>query len=239
MNAPQPSSKPAPLAYPHGLRDAAVWVFDLDNTLYHHSACLFDQIDVLMKAYIARLLDLPEDEAFKVQKQYFRDYGTSLRGLMNRHHIDPHDFLDFVHDIDLSVIGPDPRLGRALAALPGRKIIFTNADEAHAARILDRLGIGDHFEAVFDIFAADFVPKPDPAIYDALIRRHGISPTRAVMVEDMARNLIPAHALGMTTLWIDTGSDFGRDGHHPDYIHHATDDLSAWLAAMVGDAVGG
>ncbi|WP_046022818.1 pyrimidine 5'-nucleotidase [Magnetospira sp. QH-2] len=222
----------SPLPYPHGLREAGCWVFDLDNTLYHHSAKLFDQIDVLMKAYIARLLDLPEDQAFKVQKQYFRDYGTTLRGLMNRHHIDPHDFLDFVHDIDLSVIDRDTRLEKALAALPGRKIIFTNADEPHADRVMARLGIRDQFEAVFDIFAADFVPKPAPEVYDALIRRHGIAPTDTVMVEDMARNLIPAHALGMTTLWIDTGSDFGRDGHHEDHIHHATDDLSAWLAGV-------
>ncbi len=214
------------------LRSAAAWVFDLDNTLYHHSANLFAAIDLRMKRFIAELLGLPEDAAFRVQKQYFRDFGTSLRGLMTLHRVDPHRFLDYVHDIDLSAIRPDARLDAALAGLPGRKIVFTNADRAHADRVMARLGVAQHFEAVFDIFSADFVPKPDPAIYRRLVDLHGLDPTTCVMVEDMAKNLVPAHALGMTTVWVDTGSDFGRHGHDPAVVHHATDNLSAWLAGV-------
>ena len=208
------------------------WVFDLDNTLYSGVHGLFEQIDRRMKAYLAQYLDIDEDEAFRVQKTYFRDYGTTLRGMMLNHAMDPKPYLDFVHDIDVSAIPPAPELGRALSRLHGRKLIFTNSDMPHVERVLARLGIADHFDGVFDIFHADFVPKPEPAIYAQMVKRFGLKPERAVMVEDIARNLEPAHALGMKTVWVRpvTECDICKEGPGGDYVHFETEDLAAWLA---------
>lgn len=211
-------------------RDAKNWVFDLDNTLYPPSAALFAQIDVRMRAYIAAFLDLDLESAFHLQKSYFREYGMSLRGLMDRHGMAPDPFLAHVHDIDLSALPPAPALSAALAGLPGRKLVFTNASAGHAERVLARLGIEDHFSAIFDIAAADYRPKPEPATYVRLIHRHGLDPSASVMVEDMARNLVPASALGMTTVWVRSDHELATleaDGDHIDYV---IDDLVAWLA---------
>ena len=211
------------------LREAETWVFDLDNTLYCASSNLFGQISQRMTGFIADFLDVDDTEAYRVQKSYFREYGTTLRGLMQCHDIDPYRFMDHVHDIDLGMIAPDPGLGAALAALDGRKIIFTNGSTDHAGRVMNRLGIADHFDGVFDIADAGFVPKPEPDVYRQLIKRHQIEPTRSVMVEDMARNLKPAADLGMTTVWVRTETDWGREGSESDYIDHTLDNLSDWL----------
>ncbi len=211
------------------LRKAEAWVFDLDNTLYCASSNLFGQISARMTGFIADLLDIDEDQALRLQKSYFREYGTTLRGLMVRHRIDPHRFLDHVHDIDVSLVDADPALDRALAGLAGRKIIFTNGSTDHAGRIMDRLGVAHHFEEVFDIACSDFVPKPEPRTYRRLIERHAIDPRRSVMVEDMAINLKPAAELGMTTVWVRTETDWGRAGSDSDYIDYRLDDLGRWL----------
>lgn len=184
-----------------------------------------------IKSFVAEFLQLELDEAFKVQKQYFREFGTTLRGLMERHDVDPTAYLDHVHDIDLTIVAADPALDKALENLPGRKIIFTNADLGHAERVLERIGIGRHFEAIFDIVDCDYVPKPDPTVYQALVTRFDIEPARTVMIEDMARNLKPAADMGMTTLWVRTDNDWGKEGSDGEYVHHITDDLAAWLAA--------
>jgi len=225
-----PPSTPKP---PADLADKQAWVFDLDNTLYCATSNLFAQIDVRMKSFIGEFLGVAPDEAFRIQKAYFREYGTTLRGLMIRHGLDPQAFLDHVHDIDLGVIGPDPALGRALAALGGRKIVFTNGSVDHALRVLERLGIDDHFEAVFDIAASNYVPKPNPAVYRRLIEAYDIDPRASVMVEDMARNLEPAAEMGMITVWVRTDSDWGREGSEADYVHHVVDDLASWLGTIV------
>jgi putative hydrolase of the HAD superfamily len=211
------------------LRRTEAWVFDLDNTLYPATVDLFAQIDVRMRGYIAAYLGLDLDSAFALQKQYFRDYGMSLRGLMDRHGMDPRPFLDHVHEIDLSVLDPIPGLDEALERLAGRKFVFTNASTEHAQRVLERLGITRHFEDVFDIVAADFRPKPEPETYRRLVDRHKIDPRASVMVEDLARNLIPAAALGMTTVWVRTRSEFGVIGSDGDHIDHVVDDLPVWL----------
>ncbi len=216
------------------LRNAETWVFDLDNTLYCASSNLFAQISARMTDFIAELLDVDHAEAFRVQKSYFHEYGTTLRGLMSLHDIDPHSFLAHVHDIDLGLIDLDPALDTALGGLPGRKIIFTNGSTDHAHRIMNRLGVADHFDGVFDIADSKFVPKPDPLVYQALIERHDIDPERAVMVEDMARNLKPASDLGMTTVWVRTDTVWGCEGSDSDYIDHRLDNLSAWLDALPG-----
>ena len=216
------------------LRHIESWIFDLDNTLYPARTNLFGQIDVRMGEYIARLLACDPIEARRVQKQFFHSHGTTLSGLMERHGVAPSDFLDYVHDIDLSVVAEDRRLVAAIAALPGRKLVFTNGDEAYARRVLERIGLEASFEAVHDIHACGYLPKPDPASYAALCERLAIDPARALFAEDMARNLKPAKALGMTTLWIDNGSERGADEVDGGFIDYRTDDLSEWLGELTG-----
>lgn len=208
------------------------WVFDLDNTLYRADSRLFDQVDHRMGAFIAAELNLDWPTARHLQKDYFRRYGTTLSGLMAEHGIDPHAFLAYVHQIDLSPLSPDPRLARALARLGGRKLVYTNGSADHARRVLERLGIDAHFEDVFDIVAGGFVPKPDPQSYTALVRRHGLDPERSVLLEDMPGNLAPASRLGMTTVWVRTDSSWATASGEEPHIHYVTDDLPTWLESV-------
>ena len=226
-------SDPMPPADRRELRASQAWIFDLDNTLYPPSIDLFGQIDERMRDYIAGYLGLHPEEAYRIQKRYFFDYGTSLRGLMHVHGMDPAPFLEHVHDIDVTLLHPSPQLEAALAALPGRKLVYTNASTRHAERVMDRLGITHHFEAVFDIVEAGYEPKPEPRPYSSLVRRFGFDPGAAVMVEDMARNLVPAAALGMTTVWVRSHSEHGRAGLDGARIDHETDDLTAWLESLL------
>jgi putative hydrolase of the HAD superfamily len=207
------------------------WVFDLDNTLYSETCNLFGQVEIRIQSFVGKFLNLEPETASKLQKKYFRDYGTTLRGLMECNDVDPIVYLDYVHDIDLDVLPPNPDLNAALHALPGRTIIFTNADLGHAERVMERLGVGHHFEAVFDIVACDYVPKPEPAVYQALVQKFDLEPTRTVMVEDMARNLKPAADMGMTTVWVRSDNDWGREGSDDGYVDHIADDLTKWLSS--------
>jgi putative hydrolase of the HAD superfamily len=208
------------------------WLFDLDNTLYPPSAGLFAHIDVKMRAFIQRLLGVDPVEARRVQKQFFHDHGTTLRGLMNEHGVEPSAFLDYVHDIDMSAVAPDTRLVEAMARLPGRKLVFTNADTAYAERVLERLGLGGAFEAIHCIHGMDYWPKPDRRAYEALTQRYRIDPARALFVEDMARNLKPAKALGMTTVWVNNGSERGGHDASRDYIDIEIADVGTWLQTL-------
>jgi putative hydrolase of the HAD superfamily len=210
------------------------WIFDLDNTLYPASANLFGQIDVRMAAYIQKLLSCDPEEARRVQKGFFHSHGTTLSGLMSEHGVAPSDFLDYVHDIDVSVIAEDRRLVEAMARLPGRKLIFTNADAAYAERVLAQLGFDGHFEAIHDIHAAGYAPKPNPASYAAMCEALGVTPERALFVEDMARNLKPAKALGMTTVWVDNGSEWGGRDADPAFIDYRIADTGEWLEDIMG-----
>lgn len=214
-------------------QEVETWIFDLDNTLYPASSNLFALISHKMTGYIMELLGLDETAARIEQKRLFRAHGTTLRGLMMEYHIDPHGFLDHVHDVDLETLAAAPALGRALAALPGRKLIHTNGSVRHAERILGRLGLQEHFSEIWDIVASEFVPKPDGQGYRGLLARHSIEPGRAAMVEDMACNLKPAAELGMFTLWIRTGeaTAIADAGEFAPYIHDSTDDLAGWLVA--------
>jgi putative hydrolase of the HAD superfamily len=212
------------------IEEIETWIFDLDNTLYPASSNLFAQVSLRMGGFIARHFGLDADAARALQRRLFRDHGTTLRGLMVEHAIDPHVFLDHVHDIDLSALAPALALDAALTALPGRKFVYTNGSTRHAERILDRLGLARHVQGVFDIVAADFLPKPDPSGYATLIERFGVVPSRAAMVEDMARNLKPAAELGMLTVWVRTPHDWAIEGSVENWVHHHTDDLAAWLA---------
>jgi putative hydrolase of the HAD superfamily len=212
------------------LRHIDSWIFDLDNSLYPASANLFELIDIRMGEYIQRLLGCGHDEARRVQKGYFRDHGTTLAGLMAAHGVEPRDFLDYVHDIDLARITADPEVVAAIDRLPGRKFVFTNGDESYAARVLDKLGLANAFDGLHDIHAMDYVPKPDPRAYAGLCQRLAIDPASALFVEDMARNLKPAKALGMTTVWVDNGSDQASHGADESFIDYTTHDIGAWLS---------
>jgi len=214
------------------LREIETWIFDLDNTLYPASCRLFDQIHARMTHFIADRLDLTLEAALTVQKTYFRAHGTTLRGLMTVDRIDPEDFLNFVHQVDLSGVPRDAILITALAALPGRKIVHTNGSHRHAERLLDHLGIAASFCGIVDIAAAGYEPKPGLAGYHALLHRHQVNPAAALMVEDMARNLVPAATLGMTTAWVRNPVDWAADGSIGDHIHHVVDDLGGFLGAI-------
>ena len=220
---------------PPALRHVDSWIFDLDNSLYPASADLFALIDVRMGRFIQQLLGCDESEARTVQKGFFRDHGTTLAGLMANHGTDPREFLDYVHDIDMARLAADPRLVAALDRLPGRKFVFTNGDEAYARRVLDRLGLANAFDGLHDIHAMDYVPKPDPRAYALMCERHGIAPERALMVEDMARNLVPAKALGMVTVWIDNGSEQAEHEADKAVIDYRISDIGHWLSEITGD----
>jgi putative hydrolase of the HAD superfamily len=212
------------------------WVFDLDNTLYPHHLNLWQQVDERIRNYIAEFLNVGGDEAFRLQKDYYRRYGTSMRGLMEEHGLDPDEFLEFVHQIDHSPLTPDPALGAAIAQLPGRKLILTNGTRRHAEAVMRRLEIFEHFEDVFDIAAAALEPKPRPSVYQRFLARHRVDPQKAAIFEDLARNLEVPHALGMiTVLVVPSGTRevfreewelAGRDAPHVDYV---TDDLAGFL----------
>lgn len=205
------------------------WIFDLDNTLYPPAADLFALIDGKMGEYIADLLLVDRREARRVQKDYFRAHGTTLAGLMADHGVDPHHFLDFVHDIPLDRIVPEPGVIDRIAALPGRRIVFTNGDARYALRVLDKLGLAGLFETVYDIHQLDYRPKPMAAGYARMCAALDIAPQTALFVEDMARNLVPAKALGMTTVWINNGSELGTEGVQADMIDYEVADLGEWL----------
>lgn len=215
-----------------GLDHIEDWVFDLDNSLYPAATNLFDLIDIRMGEYIQQLLRCDPVEARRVQKSHFLAHGTTLAGLMREHDVDPREFLDFVHDVDLARLAADPVLVEALERLPGRKFVFTNADEGYARRVLDRLGLACAFDGMHDIHAMAYVPKPHPEAYAALCSRHGIDPRRALFADDMARNLVPAKALGMTTVWVDNGSDRGDHDADPEAIDFIVSDIASWLSGL-------
>ena len=213
------------------LGEIETWIFDLDNTLYPASCHLFDQVQHRMNEYICARLVVSPEEAAELRRTYFREHSTTMNGLMKVHNIDPHEFLAFVHEIDLACVPADPALVAALGKLEGRKIVHTNGSVRHAERLLDHLGLTATFSGIIDIVAADFEPKPALAGYRLLLRRHSVRPETALMVEDIARNLATAAELGMTTAWLRNGVDWAMEEADRDYIHHVVDDLAGFLAA--------
>lgn len=214
------------------------WVFDLDNTLYPRSCNLFAQIDSLITDYVANITGLDRAEARVLQKTYYRDNGTTLNGLMEFHGVDPDHYLSVVHAIDYSPVEADPDLVAAIAALPGRKLIFTNADTGHAENVLRRLGAADLFDGIFDIRATGYSPKPEKLAYDKFLHHFGVAPDRAVMFDDLEKNLKTPHELGMRTVQVIAGEDFAHvqvddweliRGADQAHIHHITEDLVGFL----------
>ncbi|WP_196259929.1 pyrimidine 5'-nucleotidase [Pelagibacterium limicola] len=214
------------------------WVFDLDNTLYPRACNLFAQIDIRITHYVMELARLDFEAARALQKTYYRDHGTTLNGLMHSHAVDPDHYLNAVHAIDYSPVEPHPELVAAIRALPGRKFIFTNADEGHARAVLSRLGADDLFEAIFDIRSARFQPKPLREAYESFLAEHAVDPGSAIMFDDLEKNLVVPHETGMITVQVVAGEDFvheqvdawelGRGDAQP-HVHHVTDDLVGFL----------
>jgi len=222
-----------------GFSHVDIWVFDLDNTLYPRHLNLWQQVDERIRDFVAKFLDVTHEEAFRVQKDYYHRFGTTMRGLMAEHGLDPDDFLDFVHEIDHSPLTPNPVLGAAIEALPGRKLILTNGTRKHADAVMRRLAIDHHFEDVFDIVAAELEPKPQPQTYDRFLKAHGVDPAKAAMFEDLARNLVVPHALGMTTVLVVPGGtrevfreSWELEGPGDPHVDHVTDDLEGFLEGI-------
>ncbi len=220
-----------------GFEATGVWIFDLDNTLYPAACNLFAEVDRRMGEFIARLLEVPDLEAHELRKSYYHQFGTTLAGLMRVHGVAPRPFLDYVHDIDLSAVPEDPALAKAIAALPGRRLIFTNGSRRHAERVAEKLGVLHLFEGICDIAACDYRPKPSPEAFDHMVRQHGVTPTAAAMFEDMPQNLEVPHALGMTTVLVVHSCGTNHPAQLealawrelPPHIHHRTGDLRRFL----------
>jgi putative hydrolase of the HAD superfamily len=216
------------------------WVFDLDNTLYPHHVNLWQQVDTRINEFVADWLKIPTEDARVLQKDYYRRYGTTMRGMMTEHGVHADDYLAYVHKIDHSPLEPNPAMGEAISKLPGRKLILTNGSVDHVDAVLARLGLVGHFDGVFDIIAAELEPKPAPQTYQKFLALHAVDPTRAVMFEDLARNLVVPHQLGMTTvLVVPDGSkevvreDWELEGRDAAYVDHVTDDLTGFLQELL------
>ncbi|NVK36231.1 MAG: pyrimidine 5'-nucleotidase [Rhodobacteraceae bacterium] len=209
------------------------WVFDLDNTLYPAHTDLFSQINVRISEFVSRHLGISEEEAHVKRSAYYHKYGTTLSGLMAEHEIDPAAYLAHAHDIDYSKVARAPDLNKVLADLPGKKYVFTNGDLPHAQRTLSALGIEGHFEEVFDIVAADLVPKPHPDAYSMFLEQTGVVPSKAAMFEDLGKNLIVPKSLEMQTVHIvpDALQHVPDDAHHGS-IDYITDDLALFLSGL-------
>ena len=206
------------------------WVFDLDNTLYPQGSALWPQIDQRITLFLSNLFGIDGISSRALQKYYYERYGTTLRGLMEDDKISPGAFLDFVHDIDRSSLAPNHALAAAIEALPGRRLILTNGSRAHAAKTARQLGIDHLFEDIFDIVAADLVPKPEASAYERFFDKHGVEPARAAMFEDIAKNLSVPHARGMKTVLVVPPGAPPPQAPHVDFI---TDDLDGFLARLV------
>ena len=238
--APRPAAA-APGTPRRSFDATRVWIFDLDNTLYPADCNLFAQVDQRMGEFIARFLGVPFDYARHLQKTYYRQFGTTLSGLMQVHGIDPKAFLDYVHDLDLSCVPEHPELAAAIARLPGRKLIFTNGSRGHAERVAGKLGVLQHFEGIFDIVDADYVPKPTAESYDRFLKACAVAPAGAAMFEDMPHNLEAPHALGMTTVLVYSSyhdhpvqAKIRTWAEPPEHVHHMTEDLAQFLARLLG-----
>ena len=211
------------------LKNIKFWLFDLDNTLYSGATKVFDQVDKRMSEFISTKLNISKEEAKKIQKNYFIEYNTTLNGMIKNHKIDANEFLEFVHDIDLSFLKKDKQLDEEIEKIKGKKIIFTNGSRAHAQNVTKRLGIERHFDDIFDIVSADFIPKPSLKTYQKLIEKYKIEPQYSIFIEDIARNLKPAYELGMKTVWIENDEPWAAEFSDSDFINYKTDKLSKFL----------
>jgi len=209
-------------------RNVRTWVFDLDNTLYPPAVRLFDQIEVRMTAWVMQTLGVDQVEADRLRALYWRQYGTTLAGLMDVHGVDPGPYLHDVHQIDFSALPADPALAAQIAALPGRRIVYTNGTRPYAENVLAARGLGDVFDAVYGVEHAGFRPKPERVAFETVFATDGTVPQTAAMFEDDTRNLAAPHAMGMRTVHVAPAPD------PQPHIHHHTDDLTDFLSQVRG-----
>ena len=205
------------------------WIFDLDNTLYSGKTKVFEQVDKRMSKYISDKLDVSVEEAKKIQKNYFYEYNTTLNGMIKNHKIDPDEFLEFVHDINIDFLQKDPKLEKEIEKLNGKKIIFTNGSRQHALNVTKRIGIDQLFDDIFDIVDCNFIPKPSIEPYKKLVEKHKIDPKLCVFVEDIARNLKPAYEMGMKTVWIENEEPWASKFSDSNFVNYRTNNLSEFL----------
>ena len=203
------------------IKDVKFWIFDLDNTLYPSSTNLFSGIDKLMASFITQHLNVDHEEAIQIKNDYFQKHGTTLNGLIKNHNIDPHHFLEFVHNIDYSFLNKNEKLNKEIKSLPGKKIIFTNGSRKHANNVISNMQLDENLFSIFDIVDSDFVPKPERSPYERLIKKYDIIPEQSIFFEDIARNLKPAHDLGMKTGWVINEDNWAKEGHDEDQYYDA------------------
>jgi len=205
------------------------WIFDLDNTLYSGKTKVFEQVDKKMSKYISNKLNVTIEDAKKIQKNYFHEYNTTLNGMIKNHNVDPNEFLEFVHDIDINFLNKDIKLGEELKKLNGKKIIFTNGSRKHAINVTQKIGIDQYFDDVFDIVDSKFIPKPAMEPYKKLVEKHKIDPNLCTFVEDIARNLKPAYEMGMKTVWIENDEPWASKFSDSNFVNYKTSNLSEFL----------
>ena len=214
------------------LLDIKYWIFDLDNTLYSGQTKVFSEVDKKMSAFISKKMDVDLVKAKEIQKKYFYEYGTTLSGLMKQDNIDPHDFLEFVHDIDISWLPKDLKLKEELIKIKEKKYIFTNGSHAHVKNITKQLGIDGLFDGVFDIVDSDFYPKPSIEPYKKIIENYKIQPEYCIFFEDIARNLKPAYELGMKTVWIENNEPWAAKYSDEKFVNFKTRSLTNFLKGI-------
>ena len=205
------------------------WIFDLDNTLYAGNTRVFEQISKRISKYISEKLNVSIEEAKKIQKNYFYEYNTTLNGMIKNHKIDANEFLEFVHNVNIDFLKEDPKLKEELKQLEGKKFIFTNGSRKHALNIIQRIGIDQSFDGIFDIVDSDFIPKPAIEPYKKLVEKHTIDPNLCVLVEDIARNLKPAYEMGMKTVWIENNEPWAAKFSDSNFINYKINNLSEFL----------
>ena len=209
----------------------STWIFDLDNTLYSADSGIFQQVHTLMSKFVSTHLNIDIKKATELQRKYYRQHGTTLRGLMDNHNVDPDHFLSEVHQLDYSIVDPNFKLNKELKKLKGRKIIFTNANRQHANDVLIRLELTNVFDEIFDIKTANYIPKPEASPYEQIISEFNIDPITTIMFDDIAKNLVPAKNVGFASVWIDVGyENFSDDiAKSKKYLDYETKDLSLFL----------
>jgi len=205
------------------------WIFDLDNTLYSGKTKVFEQVDKRMSKYISNKLNVSVADAKEIQKNYFHKYNTTLNGMIKNHKIDPDEFLEFVHDINIDFLQKNPVLAKEIEKLDGKKIIFTNGSRKHAINVSKQIGIDQLFDDIFDIVDAEFIPKPLLEPYKKLVKKHKIDPKLCVLVEDIARNLKPAYEMGMKTVWIENDEPWASKFSDSEFVNYRTNNLSEFL----------
>tara|TARA_B100000965_G_scaffold111492_1_gene92050 strand:- start:14575 stop:15258 length:684 start_codon:yes stop_codon:yes gene_type:complete len=223
------------------MKNISNWVFDLDNTLYKAECGLFDKVHILMGRFIEENLKLSSGEAQALRSKYYHQYGTTLRGLMIEHKINPDDYLNYVHQINYDVVSPNESLRDIIKELSGKKYIFTNANYGHVEKVLEKLKMEGIFDGCFDISESDYLPKPHKEIYESFQKKFNLDNSSTAMFEDLHINLKEPFSMGWETVWVTNNleynlnkdvnqqEDIQRIMREKGYISHVTDDLENFL----------